>query len=206
MLETIQNAITPESETGIETQSITTQADDSTFENQLTVEIKTLWSDNVRLSSDRKATAKELRQIRASLAERLYAMKSLLSRPGRGGQWRSWLKERGIPRSSADRLCDRHAHQWSGAGHSASRSPGTRMMVGMLNFIKPKKSALELAVAALDGNANPMDMRDIGESPSDLNLYDDNGSEMCPNPHCSLRAVNECIICGQPFCENCVSP
>ena len=104
MLETTQNAINPESETGIETQSITTQSDDSTIENQLTDEIKTLWWNHVRLSADRKTTTKELRQIRASLAERLYAMKSLLSRPGRGGQWRSWLKERGIPRSSADRL------------------------------------------------------------------------------------------------------
>jgi hypothetical protein len=36
-------------------------------------------------------------------------MKSLLSRPGRGGQWRGWLKQRGIPRSTADRLVARHA-------------------------------------------------------------------------------------------------
>jgi hypothetical protein len=38
-------------------------------------------------------------------------MKKILSRPdaGRGGQWRSWLRERGIPRSTADRLVARHA-------------------------------------------------------------------------------------------------
>jgi hypothetical protein len=36
-------------------------------------------------------------------------MKSLLSRPGRGGQWRGWLRQRGIPRSTADRLVARHA-------------------------------------------------------------------------------------------------
>ena len=36
-------------------------------------------------------------------------MKALLSRPGRGGLWRSWLRERGIPRSTADRLCARQA-------------------------------------------------------------------------------------------------
>jgi hypothetical protein len=36
-------------------------------------------------------------------------MKSLLSRPGRVGQWRGWLKQRGIPRSTADRLVSRHA-------------------------------------------------------------------------------------------------
>jgi hypothetical protein len=37
---------------------------------------------------------------------------------------------------------------------------------------KPEKSDVDLAVAALDGNPNPldMDMRDIGESPTDLDL------------------------------------
>jgi hypothetical protein len=36
-------------------------------------------------------------------------MKNLLSRPGRGGEWRGWLRERKIPRSSADRLVSRYA-------------------------------------------------------------------------------------------------
>jgi hypothetical protein len=37
---------------------------------------------------------------------------------------------------------------------------------------KPEKSAVDLAVAALDGNPSPldMDMKGIGESPSDLDL------------------------------------
>jgi len=37
---------------------------------------------------------------------------------------------------------------------------------------EPKEPAVDLAVAALDGNPNPldMDMRDIGESPTDLDL------------------------------------
>ena len=107
MLETIQNAIIPEPEA--EAQPNTTQPDDGANETQLTQEISDLWSDHVRLSASRKATSKELRQIRASLAERLSGMKSLLSRPGRVGQWRGWLKQRGIPRSTADRLVSRHA-------------------------------------------------------------------------------------------------
>jgi hypothetical protein len=107
MVETIENAIIPEP--GAEAPPGTSESDDAAIETQLTQEISTLWSDHVRLSTSRKATAKELRQIRAILAERLHAMKSLLARPGRGGQWRSWLRERGIPRSTADRLCDRHA-------------------------------------------------------------------------------------------------
>ena len=109
MLDTIENAIIPEQEAGTETQPGTSQPDASNIENQLTEEISTLWSSHVRLSADRKATAKELRQIRASLADRLHEMKCLLSRPGRLGQWRGWLRQRGIPRSTADRLVARHA-------------------------------------------------------------------------------------------------
>jgi len=102
IVETVEDAISQEPEDE-------TQPDDTIIETQLTQQISTLWTEHTRLSADRRTTAKELRQIRAALAERLHEMKSLLSRPGRGGQWRSWLKERGIPRSSADRLVARHA-------------------------------------------------------------------------------------------------
>jgi hypothetical protein len=105
-LDTIQSAIVPEPLTEFGPESA--QTNDNAIENHLTQEITTLWSNHTRLSGDRKTTAKELRLIRTRLAERLAAMKSLLSRPGRNGQWRSWLNERGIPRSSADRLCARH--------------------------------------------------------------------------------------------------
>lgn len=109
MVEIVENAIIPELEPEAEAQPGTAQPDDGTIEAQLTEEISTLWTEHTRLSANRKATGKDLRKIRASLAERLAAMKSLLSRPGRGGQWRSWLRERGIPRSTADRLVARHA-------------------------------------------------------------------------------------------------
>jgi hypothetical protein len=106
LVEAIQDVVIAEPET--EVQPDQTQPDESAVEMQLTEEINTLWSDHVRLSANRRVTGKELRQIRASLAERLHEMKSLLSHPGRGGEWRGWLRERGIPRSSADRLCARH--------------------------------------------------------------------------------------------------
>jgi len=99
----------PEPET--EPQPDTTQDGDTTVETQLAEEITTLWGDHLRLSADRKMTSKELRQIRVDLAEKLAAMKSLLARPGRGGQWHSWLRERGIPRSSADRWVLRHSER-----------------------------------------------------------------------------------------------
>src|ERR1035437_7246393 len=109
MLDTIENATISEPEPEAETQPGTTRPDDGEIETQLTEEISSLWNQHTRLSADRKATSKELRQIRASLAERLSGMKSLLSRPGRLGQWRGWLNQRGIPRSTADRLVARHA-------------------------------------------------------------------------------------------------
>lgn len=107
LVEIVENNVVQEPQA--EVQPGTTQSDDTAVETQLTEEISTLWADHVRLSADRKTTAKELRRIRASLAERLHEMKNLLSHPGRGGEWRGWLRERGIPRSTADRLCARHA-------------------------------------------------------------------------------------------------
>jgi hypothetical protein len=107
MTEIVENALILEPEA--EVQTGTTRPDETAIETQLTEEISTLWGNHVRLSADRKATSKELRQIRLSLAERLHAMKSLLSHPGRLGQWRGWLRQQGIPRSTADRLVSRHA-------------------------------------------------------------------------------------------------
>ena len=42
------------------------------------------------------------------VGEQLCQMKDVLARPGRGGQWSSFLMERGIPRATADRLVARH--------------------------------------------------------------------------------------------------
>jgi hypothetical protein len=82
---------------------------DAGEKSRLTEEIIGLWSQHLELSGTRKATARELRLIRNRLAERLYQVKTLLARPGRGGEWRGWLRERAIPRSTADRLVSRHA-------------------------------------------------------------------------------------------------
>ena len=109
IVDAIQDIVTAEPET--EVPPAAAQPQDAIIETQLTEEISALWSSHIRLSADHKATATELRQIRASLAERLHAVKSLLCRPdlGRASQWRSWLRQQGIPRSTADRLVTRHA-------------------------------------------------------------------------------------------------
>jgi hypothetical protein len=95
-------------------QPATAQPDDGAIESRLAEEISELWSSHVRLSGNRKATAKELRLVRARLAERLFAMKQILCRAGRAGQWRSWLRQQHIPRSTADRLAMRHAETLGG--------------------------------------------------------------------------------------------
>jgi hypothetical protein len=107
MADTNQSTIVTEPDT--EVLAATAQPDDAIIETQLTQIITALWENRVRLSATRKMTAKELRNIRSNLAERLAAMKALLSRPGRGGQWSAWLREKGISRSTADRLSSRHS-------------------------------------------------------------------------------------------------
>ena len=86
IVDAIQDTVT--AEPTVETPPVSAQPDDAAVETQLAQEISTLWSEHTRLSADRKVTSKELRLLRARLAQRLYEMKALLARPGRGGEWR----------------------------------------------------------------------------------------------------------------------
>jgi hypothetical protein len=79
------------------------------IENHITEEVTALWGEHVRVVGAKKATTAELRLLRAKLAEKLYEAKGLLCLPGRSGRWLGWLKEAGVPRSTADRLVTRHA-------------------------------------------------------------------------------------------------
>jgi hypothetical protein len=76
--------------------------------NQLGESITNLWHSHVNAKNTARATNEELRHIRAKLGEQLSEMKQMLAKPGRGGQWSSFLLERNIPRASADRLVARH--------------------------------------------------------------------------------------------------
>lgn len=77
-------------------------------QNERADEIASLWTAHQNAKNTARVTNDELRAIRVKLGERLYEMKQMLSKPGRGGQWSSWLQEKGIPRASADRLAQRH--------------------------------------------------------------------------------------------------
>jgi hypothetical protein len=70
--------------------------------------ITNLWSAHLNAKNTARVTNQELRTIRAKLGEQLSEMKLILSKPGRDGQWSGFLRERNIPRATADRLVERH--------------------------------------------------------------------------------------------------
>ena len=84
-------------------------------EQRLADEIGQLWEGHAQAKTTVTKTKEELKAIRELLSERLYELKQLLARPGRCGQWSSWLKERKIsraapgPQSEVDRAHTRQA-------------------------------------------------------------------------------------------------
>jgi hypothetical protein len=77
-------------------------------DNELGEAITNLWVAHANAKIAARATNAELRVLRAKLGEQLSEMKQILAKPGRSGQWSSFLMERGIPRATADRLVGRH--------------------------------------------------------------------------------------------------
>jgi len=69
---------------------------------------------------------------------------------------------------------------------------------------KPKESGVDLALAALEPRANPLDMpmARFDPSPTALDLDDGDESETCSNPRCLDNGVEACIVCGQSPCEH----
>lgn len=77
-------------------------------EAQLVNDIGELWQIHSQAQGTLRKTRDELKLMRTTLAERLFELKSILSCPGRAGQWSSFLGSKGIPRTSADRLVSAH--------------------------------------------------------------------------------------------------
>jgi hypothetical protein len=82
---------------------------DTEAEATLTAEIAKLWG----LQKDGKATVRrtraELKAMRLALGEKLYTMKSILVRTGRGGGWAAYLRSQRLPLASADKYVAEHA-------------------------------------------------------------------------------------------------
>jgi hypothetical protein len=73
---------------------------------------------------------------------------------------------------------------------------------------KPKESVVDLAIAAIEGNPNPLDMdlTGIDPAPTSLDLPEQKpyGRDEQRNPRCASPAVDACAWCGQPICEDCL--
>ena len=112
---------------------------ESGIETHLTEEVSILWNEHTRIAGQKKTSTAELRLLRAKLAERLYEVKSLLSRRGRGGQWRGWLASVGIARSTADRLAERHGESLGGIANVPSEASTPEEQVkALLNSMMPR--------------------------------------------------------------------
>jgi hypothetical protein len=83
-------------------------AEERESEVSLSKEIVALWSTHQDGKASAKRTREDLKAIRSDLGERLHAMKALLARTGRGGQWASYLRQHRIPRTTADRCVRDH--------------------------------------------------------------------------------------------------
>jgi len=81
---------------------------ESPSEQMIGEAITSLWSEHLNAKNTARATNEELRVLRAKLGEQLSEMKQILSKPGRDGQWSGFLRDRNIPRATADRLVARH--------------------------------------------------------------------------------------------------
>ncbi len=91
------------------TNSKTPEADNSSQdEGALTAEIVQLWQVHGDWQRSIKHETEQFRAIRSELGKLLHQVKELLARPGRNGQWCSWLKDREIPRATADRLVQKY--------------------------------------------------------------------------------------------------
>jgi hypothetical protein len=77
-------------------------------EQYLTEQIDELWLAHQTYNGAIRSQKSEMRSLDATLSEMLYTMKAVLSRPGRSGGWSEFLRERRIPRASADRLVARY--------------------------------------------------------------------------------------------------
>lgn len=124
-VESTKGVTMPEPEPQPVPQPTAIQDEDAAAESRLTEEISTLWTQHTELSGTRKSTAKELRLVRTRLAGMLYQMKALVCRPemGRASQWRGWLRQQGIPRSTADRLVARHGEMLGAHSESVLSGP-----------------------------------------------------------------------------------
>ena len=78
-------------------------------ETKLTAEINKLWGDHKSGKASARRTRAELKALRQQLGAKLHTMKSILARPGRGGDWAAYLRSQKLPLSTSDKYVAEHA-------------------------------------------------------------------------------------------------
>lgn len=104
-------------------------------EHALTTNITRLWSAQSATKNYVKRTRTELQAIRNELGQQLHTMKQLYVGTGRDGQWARFLREQGIPVSTANRYV---------AKHEAALQPEKKLLSKQL----PEGNALERLVTS----------------------------------------------------------
>jgi len=77
-------------------------------EQELSAEITRLWSVHNQAEAKGKKTKEELRVIRLDLGRTLLEVRTLVSRPGRGGGFSAYVAAHSIPRATAQELIARY--------------------------------------------------------------------------------------------------
>jgi hypothetical protein len=78
------------------------------IENKVHSEILSLWVTHQVGKAVARKSNEELRTLRLELGSKLYEMKLILARIGRGGSWAAYLRANRLPRASANRLVDQY--------------------------------------------------------------------------------------------------
>jgi hypothetical protein len=107
-------------------------------EQWLTEQVDNLWANRESYSRCIQSQRDEVHQMETTLSEMLFTMKTLLSKPGRGGGWSAWLKHREIPRATADRMVSRYVE--------AKGLPGNRLTEST-RFLPPDAEVSRLTAA-----------------------------------------------------------
>lgn len=117
------------------------QPDNEPDETSLTAEIAELWRLHTDYKGSIKSQTDNLRGLRSELGKLLHQMKALLAKPGRSGQWSSWLKQHKIARATADRLVLRHKRSLNPDGNCLTESisePSDEEIKTLLDKVTPK--------------------------------------------------------------------
>ncbi len=99
-------------------------------EGAISREVGRMWMEHQGVKRSLKASQAELKALRQRRGEALFHLKVLLAKPGRTGGWSKFLREKGIPRTSGDRLV---------AAYERSLHPNGNCPTGAIQLLTEEK-------------------------------------------------------------------